>query len=82
MLYALTPLCASMSLSIRVTLREKTFKIVINFFYLKAVLVSGAKASEESAYPQEAVRAFHDKPVPTHDKGASSKPKVIHQPKK
>jgi hypothetical protein len=30
--------------------------------------VSGAKASEESAYPQEAVRAFHDKPIPTHDK--------------
>ena len=46
------------------------------------VLVSGAKASEESAYPEEAVKAYHVKPVPTHTKGASTKPKVIHQPTK
>ena len=47
-----------------------------------SVLVSGAKASEEEAYPKEAVKVMHDKPLPTHDKGASHKPKIIHQPKK
>merc|ERR1712210_316652 len=47
-----------------------------------SVLVSGAKASEEEAYPKETVKVMHDKPMPTHDKGASHKPKIIHQPKK
>jgi len=32
------------------------------------VIVSGAKASEESAFPAEAVKSFHEKPFPTHDK--------------
>jgi hypothetical protein len=31
-------------------------------------MVSGAKASEESAFPAEAVKSFHEKPLPTHDK--------------
>ena len=48
----------------------------------KAVVVSGVKASEEAAFPPEAVKAFHEKPMPTHDKGASHKPKIIQQPKK
>lgn len=49
-----------------------------------AIVVSGAVASEGTAYPAEAVKAFHDKPMPTHDKGgaAHGKPKIIHQPKK
>jgi len=47
-----------------------------------SVMVSGAKASEEEAFPKEAVKVMHDKPLPTHDKGASHKPKIIHQPKK
>lgn len=48
-----------------------------------SILVSGAKASEEAAFPKEAVKAYHDKPIPTHDKAAShSKPKIIQQPKK
>ena len=47
-----------------------------------AMVISGAKASEDAAFPKEAVKAFHDKPVPTHDKGASHKPKIIQQPKK
>ncbi len=46
------------------------------------VVVSGAKASEEAAFPTEAVKVMHEKPMPTHDKGASHKPKIIHQPKK
>jgi len=47
-----------------------------------AVVVSGAKATEDMAFPKEAVKAYHDKPMPTHDKNASAhqKPKVIQQP--
>jgi len=47
-----------------------------------SVLVSGAKATEDGAFPKEAVKAYHDKPMPTHDKNASAhqKPKVIQQP--
>jgi Death-associated protein len=51
-------------------------------YSFQAVIVSGAKLSEESAYPTEAVKIFHEKPLPTHDKGAPTKPKIIHQPKK
>merc|ERR1719175_431538 len=49
-----------------------------------SVVVSGAKASEDTAYPKEAVQAYHEKPVPTHDKAATAhqKPKVIQQPSK
>ena len=45
-------------------------------------MVSGAKATEEAAFPADAVKSFHEKPMPTHDKGASQKPKVIQQPRK
>lgn len=49
-----------------------------------SVVISGAKSTEEAAFPKEAVKAYHDKPVPTHDKASSthSKPKIIQQPKK
>jgi len=49
-----------------------------------SVLISGAKSSEEAAFPKEAVKAYHEKPMPTHDKTSSahSKPKIIQQPKK
>ncbi len=48
-----------------------------------STVVSGAKASEESAYPKEAVKVYHDKPQPKHEAAAhSAKPKIIHQPKK
>jgi len=47
-----------------------------------SVIVSGAKASDEASFPADAVKSFHDKPMPTHDKGASNKPKVIQQPRK
>jgi len=49
-----------------------------------SVVISGAKASDELSFPKEAVKAYHDKPMPTHDKSsaAHSKPKIIQQPKK
>lgn len=49
-----------------------------------SVVVSGAKLTEADAFPKEAVKAFHDKPQPTHDKnpGAHNKPNIIHQPRK
>jgi hypothetical protein len=46
------------------------------------VMISGANASVEAAFPPEAVKAMHEKPMPTHDKGASQKPKIIQQPRK
>ncbi|XP_021958375.1 death-associated protein 1 [Folsomia candida] len=44
--------------------------------------VSGAPQKGNADFPKEAVQSFHDKPAPTHDKGAPSKPMVIHQPRK
>merc|ERR1712080_273478 len=32
------------------------------------VVVSGAKTGEEDAFPTEAVKAYHEKPRPTHEK--------------
>lgn len=46
------------------------------------VIVSGAKNVDSEAFPKEAVKAFHEKPMPTHQQGASNKPKVIKQPSK
>jgi len=46
------------------------------------VQVSGAPQKGNADFPVEAVRDFHDKPLPTHDKGATSKPVIIHQPRK
>eukprot|EP00088_Acartia_fossae_P027602 TRINITY_DN28346_c0_g1_i1.p3 TRINITY_DN28346_c0_g1~~TRINITY_DN28346_c0_g1_i1.p3 ORF type:complete len:107 (-),score=52.00 TRINITY_DN28346_c0_g1_i1:243-563(-) len=46
------------------------------------IVVSGAKTGEGDAFPKEAVQSFHEKPVPTHQMGASNKPKVIQQPRK
>jgi len=48
----------------------------------KKVVVSGAKTGEEEAFPKEAVKAYHEKPLPTHEKGSLNKPKIIQQPKK
>lgn len=56
------------------------FKNVLHI--LQSVMVSGAKTTEESSFPTDAVKSFHEKPMPTHDKGASNKPKVIQQPRK
>jgi len=45
-------------------------------------VVSGAPQKGNADFPKEAVQSFHDKPLPTHDRGAPSKPVVIHQPRK
>ena len=60
-------------------MKLETF-ILTTFF--QSVIVSGAKATEEASFPAEAVKSFHEKPMPTHDKGASHKPKIIQQPRK
>ncbi|XP_023329185.1 death-associated protein 1 [Eurytemora carolleeae] len=44
------------------------------------IVVSGAKMGVEEAFPKAAIQAFHEKPVPTHQMGASNKPKIIQQP--
>lgn len=47
------------------------------------VVVSGGKTSVGDAFPVDAVKSFHEKPTPTHDKGVSNKPKMpIQQPRK
>ena len=46
------------------------------------MVISGAKIGESEAYPKEAVQAYHEKPQPTHQVGANTKPKIIQQPKK
>merc|ERR1712059_56939 len=48
----------------------------------KRVVISGATTGEEEAFPKEAVKAFHEKPQPTLEKGAIYKPKIIQQPRK
>ena len=45
-------------------------------------MVSGAKVEEEAAFPPAAVKSFHEKPMPSHEKGACQKPKIIQQPRK
>jgi hypothetical protein len=47
---------------------------------MEHTLIPGSGESE--AYPKEAVKAFHEKPLPTHAAGANTKPKIIQQPKK
>merc|ERR1712156_1108889 len=48
----------------------------------KKVVVSGATTGEEEAFPKEAVKSFHEKPMPTHEKMAVNKPRIIQQPRK
>ena len=48
----------------------------------KDVVVSGAVIAEAKAFPESAVKSFHEKPVPTHQMATSPKPKIIQQPKK
>jgi len=46
-------------------------------------VVSGATAEVADAFPKEAVKAYHEKPVPTNQKGAPTKPVMhIQQPRK
>jgi len=45
-------------------------------------MTSGAPQRGNEDFPADAVKAFHQKPLPTHDTRGSSKPTVIHQPRK
>jgi len=44
--------------------------------------VSGAKPEEKDAFPEQAVRAFHEKPLPTHDMKHVKQQIPIQQPRK
>ena len=47
------------------------------------LVISGALARGDADFPTEAVQAFHNKPLPSHDfRPAGGKPAVIHQPRK
>ncbi|UYV66710.1 DAP [Cordylochernes scorpioides] len=47
------------------------------------LVISGVPARGDADFPAEAVKAFHTKPVPSHDfRASASKPVIIHQPKK
>merc|ERR1712080_240295 len=49
----------------------------------KKVVVSGAKTGEEDAFPTEAVKAYHEKPRPTHEKNTMNQQQHwIQQPRK
>jgi len=46
-------------------------------------VVSGATAEVAAAFPKEAVKSYHEKPTPTVQKGAPTKPQMqIQQPRK
>lgn len=47
-------------------------------------MISGVPAKGNADFPPEAVQLFHEKPVPTHDArpAHSSRPIIIHQPRK
>ncbi|XP_052079422.1 death-associated protein 1-like [Mytilus californianus] len=47
-----------------------------------SVLISGALSKGDKDFPPEAVKAYHDKPLPTHDNRPNQKPQIIHQPNK
>ncbi|XP_041467004.1 death-associated protein 1-like [Lytechinus variegatus] len=47
------------------------------------VLISGAPSHGNKDFPPEAIKQFHEKPMPTHQKNVSTKPiKVVQQPRK
>jgi len=45
-------------------------------------VVSGAKTGEMDAFPKEAVKVYHEKPMPKLDNRPVQKPVVIQQPRK
>ena len=48
----------------------------------KSKSVSVAKTGESEAFSKAAVKVFHEKPKPTHEKPANQKPNLIQQPRK
>jgi hypothetical protein len=62
---------------------------MLNYYLFRRLIIFWQKvvrlipyAGESEAYPKEAVQAYHEKPMPTHQVGANNKPKIIQQPKK
>ncbi|KAF8793912.1 death-associated protein 1-like [Argiope bruennichi] len=46
------------------------------------LIISGVPARGDADFPTEAVQAFHNKPLPSHDYRQVTKPNIIHQPRK
>jgi len=48
------------------------------------LVISGAPARGDADFPPEAIKAFHEKPIPSHDfrSGSGGKPNIINQPRK
>jgi len=47
------------------------------------ILVAGVETQGDKDFPPAAVKSFHEKPMPTHDKRPSHNPvKTINQPRK
>ena len=73
--------CHAMGILLKLCFSKSVDNKIISLF--QPVVVSGAKTSDMDAFPVDAVKSFHEKPMPTHDKGASNKPKMpIQQPRK
>lgn len=47
----------------------------------KEALVSGVRISEEKAFPADALRQYHMKPLPSHEMRPAVKRHTINQPK-
>ncbi|PAA58975.1 hypothetical protein BOX15_Mlig015287g1, partial [Macrostomum lignano] len=45
-------------------------------------IISGAVVSENKAFTPAAVKSFHEKPQPTHEKSHAPPAQHIHQPRK
>ena len=54
----------------------------VHFLKIRISFSLGAAVAEDAAYPKEAVKSFHEKPQPAHEKGSNQKPKIIQQPRK
>ena len=49
----------------------------------ETTMLSGAKTGESEVFSKaDAVKVFHEKPQPTHEKPVNQKPSVIQQPRK
>ena len=48
----------------------------------KEVAVSGVVVKDDKAFPPEAVKAYHEKPLPAHSKGHAPQHHNIQQPRK
>eukprot|EP00095_Tigriopus_kingsejongensis_P009845 snap_masked-scaffold21_size687808-processed-gene-5.11 protein:Tk09845 transcript:snap_masked-scaffold21_size687808-processed-gene-5.11-mRNA-1 annotation:"death-associated protein 1" len=47
-----------------------------------SMIVSGVVVKDSDAFPKEAVKSFHEKPMPTNQKQHAQQPTIIQQPRK